>query len=73
MKGGENMVKICRTSERKTRQVTMAFKPSVYTAFQKVAYMQHIAPNGLLGELIEQHVQQHLDLIQKYDEENPEQ
>ena len=63
------MIKTCRAAERKTRQVTMVFKPSVYEMFQKVAYMQQISPNSLLGNLIEQHVQQHLDLVKKYDQQ----
>ena len=66
------MIKTCRAAERKTRQVTMVFKPSVYEMFQKVAHMQQISPNSLLGSLIEHHVQQHLDLVKKYDTEHPE-
>ena len=62
------MIKVRRTVERKTRQVTLLFKPSVYEAFQKIAYVQQISPNSLIGNLIEDYVSEHVKLVENYDE-----
>lgn len=62
------MVKTCRTSgERKTQRVNFLFKPSVYEAFQKVAHEQKVSPNSLIGELMEQYVANHRQLVEQYD------
>lgn len=62
------MVKTCRTSgERKTQRVNFLFKPSVYEAFQKVAHEQKVSPNSLIGELMEQYVTEHRQLVEQYD------
>lgn len=55
--------------EKKTRQVTMLFKPSVYEAIQKAAYVTKTSPNNLVGKIMEEYIASHKDLIVKYDEE----
>lgn len=66
------MIKRCRTKERKSRQVTSLFKPTVYEAFQKIAYMKQLSVNSLLGEIMEQFVAAHPDLVAQYDKKYPE-
>ena len=66
------MVKTCRIKgERKSRQVTLMFKPSIYEAFQKVAYVKSMSSNALIGELVEEYVKTHQAEISQYDKENP--
>ena len=55
--------------EKKTKQISMVVKPSVYEAFRKVAYIQGITPNSLVGDFMERYSQEHQELIQQYDKE----
>lgn len=55
--------------EKKTRQVTMLFKPSVYEAIQKAAYVSKTSANNLIGTIMEDYVKSNQNLIVKYDEE----
>lgn len=54
--------------ERKSRQFTAAFKPSVFEALQKIAYVRRMSPNNLLGEIAEQYTTENADLVAQYDE-----
>lgn len=57
--------------ERKSRQFTSAYRPSVFEALQKIAYMRYMSPNNLLNEIAEQYVAAHADTIAQYDKEHP--
>lgn len=63
---------IKKHKEPKSRNTMLAFRPSVYEAFQKIAYMQRTSPNSLVGNWMEDYVKEHQNLVHQYDEENPE-
>ena len=67
-------IKTCKYyQERKNRQFSALFKSSVFDAFQKIAYVRQVSTNWLLGEIMEQFVSEHPDLIAQYDQlENKE-
>lgn len=63
-------VKSCKFyKEKKNRQFSALFKASVFDAFQKIAYVRKISANFLLGEIVEQFVADHIDLVEQYDKE----
>ena len=61
------MIKRWGSSERKTRQVTLLFKPSVYEAIQKIAYIKETSVNNLIGKLMENCMNENQELIAQYD------
>lgn len=66
-------VKSCQYyKEKKNRQFSALFKSSVFDAFQKIAYVRQVSTNWLLGEIVEQFVSEHADLVAQYDKENKE-
>ena len=65
-------IKKRRTEETKSKRVSSSFKPSLYEKFQKVAYIQSKSPNDLLGILMEDYVNKHLNDIYQYDKMFPD-
>lgn len=64
----KDTIKSYNDGEKKTRQATMLFKPSVYSGIKKIAYVKHSSIGGLVGEILEKYVKEHPDIIAKYDE-----
>ena len=54
--------------ELKDKRVSFVFRPSTIEAAKKVAYMTRQPFNDVVNMLLEQYVDEHTDLIAKYDQ-----
>lgn len=54
--------------EKKTRVATMIFTPSVYEAFQKVAYMKHISISSLMEQLMRECCEENAELVKQFEQ-----
>ena len=55
-----------RKRETKSRKVNLGFKPSVYTAFQQIAYVQNTSVNSILSEFMDKYVSEHQEELKEF-------
>ena len=56
-----------KVEERRNRQVTTVFRPSVYIAAQKIAYIHKCSPNNIINIALEEYIAQHQNDVVEYD------
>lgn len=52
----------------KKRQTSISFKISLFEAIQKVAYVHRTSFANMVGQILEDYIKSHKDVIAKYDE-----
>ena len=56
-----------RKLEPKSRKVTLGFRPSVYTQFQKIAYIQNKSPNSVMSDFMDDYVEKNQRYVEMFD------
>ena len=64
----KSLDKNLKSKEGRTRQATMAFRPSIFEAIQKAAYVNKSSTTNFIEGLMEQYLNEHPEVIKKYDE-----
>lgn len=56
------------TEETKSKRVNLLMLPSVYTDITKIAAMKRTSVNDLVNTLLQEHIEENKELLEKYDQ-----
>lgn len=56
-----------RKRETKSKKVNLGFRPSVWSAFQQIAYVQNTSPNNILSDYVDWYIKEHQDELGEFE------
>lgn len=57
-----------RKRETKNKKVNLGFRPSAWSAFQQIAYVQNTSPNNILSDYVDWYIKEHQEELKEFEE-----